>query len=194
MSTWDPAFDPPHQGEGFDYEGYVQVLEQQRRPVVAPLVIPSLVFPVWRWQPPLYYNGFTPKERIRGWQVNLWAQTNGIVRPPPKACSVCHSIQRVGWHAENYYDLLTHVPLCRACHFVVHGRFRQPGAWLRFQERFGQTGFDAWFQWLPLTQIDLARHLRKELGDQACDPLHSVVGYLRAQSLSQPSNIKQHLR
>jgi hypothetical protein len=176
---WDPAFDPPHEEEAFDYEGYLRVLDALRRPVLTLAVAKIVPLPNWRWPPPQHYNGFTPDERIRGWQLNRWAETSGLMAGSDKACSVCRSIQKVGWHAENYYDLFTQIPLCQACHFMVHARFRQPLAWRRFNERYGRKCSKAWFEWLPRGPINLAGHLRLERGPQACDPLHQIPDELR---------------
>jgi hypothetical protein len=174
-STWDLALDPPHEDEAFDYPGYLSVLELLRQPTLKlPAALP-LDLPVWHWPPPRTYNGFTPAERIKGWQLSRWAEAQGVKRRCPKLCSVCRSIQKVGWHSENYYDLLTQIPLCQACHFTVHGRFRQPMAWRSFKDRHGGQTPKRWFEWLPRGPIDLAGYLRNELGTADCDPLRFIL-------------------
>ena len=161
----EDVFQPDAPGEfdhSFDYENYLAVLEPYRTELLGP--IPEDPYPVrrWRWPDPLPYNGFTPIERIKFWQRVCWAEANGALLPCTKICSVCGSAQGVIGHAENYYDLTAAIPLCRACHFTVHTRFRQPSGWRRFQQRYAPSrGDKPWFCHLPYWQIDLAGYIRR---------------------------------
>ena len=165
--TEDEIFqpDPGEADHGFDYAHYLSLLEPYRLEARSP--IPEDPYPVrrWSWPDPLPYNGFSPKERIKFWQRQCWAQANGVLAPTRKVCSICASIQRVIGHAENYADITSAIPLCRACHFTVHTRFRQPAGWRAFQQRYAPSrGDKPWFCHLPYWRIDLAGFIRAKRG------------------------------
>jgi len=138
----------------FDYPGYLPLLEPFRVPA-PPAPGPHARLAEWRWPPLRSYNGFSGEQRVWVWQLQRWALDAGtLVRP--KVCAVCSSRSRVSLHSENYADPLVSIPLCHTCHMAVHGRFRHPDAWARFQERHHQRGVEQWFDVLPATPIDLA--------------------------------------
>lgn len=79
----------------------------------------------WRWGLTRWYNGFSPQERIRGWQVSHWLQAIDYL-PRPKQCEVCGGQSGVSYHNENYYTPWLPYSLCKSCHYVIHNRHRLP--------------------------------------------------------------------
>lgn len=141
----------------FDYCHYLTLLEPFRVPA-PPMPGPEVRLRKWAWQPSPPYNGFSGELRILVWQLQCWAFDIGALTRP-KACSLCGSGSRVVYHSENYADPWTSIALCQGCHMCVHGRFRHPAAWARFQARHHLPGRVQWFDALPATPIDLAAWL-----------------------------------
>jgi hypothetical protein len=144
----------------FDYARYVRLLEQHRLPVVVPERPTATALRRWVWRTLPSYNGFSHEERVRGWQVQCWAEATGALTKPKGGCSICGSTVRVGWHGENYFDPWTSVVVCQSCHFRIHRRFREPRAWEALQTEYGGTASSEWITWLPTYEIDLASYLR----------------------------------
>ena len=142
------------EGAQFDCAHYLTLLEPFRVPA-PPLPGPDAHLPVWRWSASNPYNGFSGELRERVWQLQVWAYKAGTLARP-KACALCASGSRVVFHSENYADPWTSIPLCQGCHMAVHGRFRYPAAWARFQARHHRPGVEHWLDLLPITPIDLA--------------------------------------
>ena len=93
-------------------------------------------FRKWAWPHTKSYNGFTPTERIRGWQVTWWLVAKGVLPEPHSIpCEVCSATEKTAWHNENYYAPWNADVLCRSCHALVHRRFRNPDGWLEFVGR-----------------------------------------------------------
>ncbi len=73
----------------------------------------------------LPYNGFSPAERERAGRIQTRAFRDG--HPKPTACRACGYTHGVIAHLEDYDRPLEAIlPLCGACHRVVHARFTQP--------------------------------------------------------------------
>lgn len=90
----------------------------------------------WKWPLTKWYNGFSPVERIRCWQVGWWLCDYGLLNAPGKElCSLCGSNYMVQWHNENYYAPWDAQTVCKPCHKTLHGRFTEPGAWNDLAER-----------------------------------------------------------
>lgn len=79
----------------------------------------------WRWGLTRWYNGFSPQERIRGWQVSYWLQDVGYL-PKPSCCEICGRDTNVSYHNENYYTPWQPYSVCKACHYIIHNRHRLP--------------------------------------------------------------------
>ena len=62
------------------------------------------VYPLRRWtfSKTLPYNGFSPDERIRGWQLTMLFVDNGWLEKPTQ-CSIPGETGEVAYHNENYY-------------------------------------------------------------------------------------------
>lgn len=120
----------------------------------------------WKWGVLPTYNGFTHIDRVRGWQLVSWFIDSGWM-PKASVCAISGSVERVGYHSENYYGL-TPYPLNQSVHFALHQRFKRPDAWKRIVERHAGTG-DEWFAKLAMSPIDLAAELRAAHGDQIAD-------------------------
>ncbi len=137
----------------FDYAKYLILLEPFRVPA-PPLPEPGAPLVEWRWPPLRSYNGFSGELRVRVWQLQRFALDAGTLARP-EVCSVCHSYSHVGFHNETYADAWNVIPLCHACHMAVHGRFRFPEAWARFQVHQRRLGIVQWFEMLPASRINL---------------------------------------
>lgn len=145
-------------GMTFDFEHYLTLLEPFRVPA-PPLPGPDARLAEWRWPPLRPYNGFSGELRVRVWQLQRFALDAGTLARP-QVCSVCRSRAHVGFHNETYADPWNIIPLCHACHMAVHGRFRHPDAWARFQTQHHRSGEEQWFEMLPGTLIALDGRLR----------------------------------
>lgn len=142
----------------FDFTRYMTLLEVFRQ-ATPPQPPPDARLAVWRWPPLKSYNGFGNEVRVHVWQLQLYAYDAGTLTRP-KACALCGSGTHLVHHSENYADPWTSIALCHGCHMAVHGRFRSPGSWARFQARHHRPGVEQWFDVLPATPIDLAEWLR----------------------------------
>lgn len=110
------------------------------------------------------YAGFTSAEREREYMLQLWLESAGFL-PAPTHCSICPSTNRVGYHAENYYDLWRMPSLCWACHMALHKRGKQLRAWKFLVENHTVRG-DEWFALVPDDpETDIAGHLRHKHGE-----------------------------
>jgi hypothetical protein len=138
----------------FDYVRYLILLEPFRV-TAPPLPSPDARLAEWRWPPLRSYNGFSGKLRVRVWQLQRFALDAGTLAQP-EVCSVCHSRSHVGFHNETYADAWNVIPLCHACHMAVHGRFRHPEAWARFQARHHRPRKEQWFDELRATPINIS--------------------------------------
>jgi hypothetical protein len=161
-----------------------------RHPLSAPRRAPAS-FPEWRWPMSKPYNGFSPVERVRGWQVSKWLQAAGSL-PYPRQCDVCRGAERVALHSESYYHIGRAPGVCRRCHRAIHRRHREPEPWRQIIERFSITGTE-WFAIMPPPGTDVAAHLREERHWHAADlaaSLSKALPSLEAQNL--PSNLMSH--
>ena len=93
--------------------------------------------PRWGSKPPCWYNGFSPNERIRTWQVQWFMMNNGLL--PHKSnheCEVCGSTKNTtynSYHCEDYLEPEDSTLLCRSCHALVHFRYGKNST---FRQRF----------------------------------------------------------
>jgi hypothetical protein len=149
----------------FDYVHYLTLLEPYRVFAV-PMPPPGARLREWRWPPVKPYNGFSGELRVWVWQLQCWAYDTGALARP-KACALCGNGSRVVYHSENYADPWTSIALCQGCHMSVHGRFRHPEAWDRFQARHRRHGVKQWFDVLTTTPINLENWLKAEPADRS---------------------------
>lgn len=149
----------------------------------------------WRWPMPGWYNGFSPQERVRGWQAMWWLIDGGHI-PPPGVCSITGQKDRrqdefqgvsttsadrqhqttimFAYHNENYYNPFELYPISSVAHRLLHRRFYDPKPWQAFVEQHSQTG-EEWFARLKPYPIDLARKLRERHGRGITDILGTAV-------------------
>lgn len=152
---------------------------------------PPARFPEWRWPLSKPYQGFSPTERVRGWQMSRWLQAAGSL-PYPRRCDICRSGDHVGFHSASYYHVGRAPALCRHCHRAIHRCHISPDNWERVVQSCARTG-DEWFVLLPLPTVDLAQHLRSPWGWKAADLLGSPITSLPPAIAERlPSNIEKH--
>jgi hypothetical protein len=128
------------------------------------------IYPLRRWTYPKTraYNGFTPDERIRGWQVTMWFVDNGWLGNPTR-CSITGETGDVVFHNENYYTPWAPHEISRTVHRALHQRFSKPGWWRRIVTENARTG-DEWFCLVSLDRaFDLAASQRATAGDDVRD-------------------------
>jgi hypothetical protein len=154
----------------------------------------GLVLREWRWPSLRWYNGFSPQERVRGWQATWWLIDNGHI-PRPDICSItgqngrepseCQeaSTNLVGqqpgttafaYHNENYYDPFELYPISPEAHRLLHRRFYDPKPWQALIEQYSRTG-EEWFAGLQPYPIDLASQLREKHGPGITDILKTAM-------------------
>lgn len=126
----------------------------------------------WTWPALKPYLGFTSDERIRLWQFQWWLMDLGVLAKDKK-CNICKAFDyRTVYHAENYYDFSTCVPLCWSCHSALHKRASNRKWWdiVSYHSRSGSE----WFTRLPPVEFDMAAWVRKEYGSASEDLFGSV--------------------
>jgi hypothetical protein len=170
----------------FDFTRYVTLLEIFRQ-ATPPQPPPDARLAKWAWPPLRPYNGFSGEVRVRVWQLQLGAYDAGALARPT-SCALCASGSHVVFHSENYADPWCSIPLCYGCHMSVHGRFRCPGAWGRFQARHHQRGAEQWLDLLPATPIDLAGWLTSRSGRAAVEQVPRPVVDAQFGAVSGPSS------
>jgi hypothetical protein len=79
------------------------------------------VYPLRQWTFPKTrpYNGFTPDERIRGWQLTIWFIDNGWLEKPAR-CSISGETGDIVYHNENYYMPWAPHAINRTAHTALH--------------------------------------------------------------------------
>jgi hypothetical protein len=148
----------------------------------------------WRWPLPRWYNGFSPQERVRGWQAAWWLIDNGHI-PHPDTCSITGKKGRepgeclrastnpagrrgggtaFAYHNENYYDPFELYPISPEAHRLLHRRFYDPKPWQALVEEHSRTG-EEWFARLNPYPIDMASELRERLGPGITDILKTAT-------------------
>jgi hypothetical protein len=149
----------------------------------------------WHWPPPRWYNGFSPQERVRGWQALWWLIDNGHI-PHPDICSITGQKRRepgenqrassnlagqqggettaFAYHNENYYAPFELYPISREAHRLLHRRFYDPKPWQALVEEHSRTG-EEWFALLKPYPIDLASELRERHGAGITDILKTAI-------------------
>ena len=127
------------------------------------------VYPLRRWTFPKTrpYNGFTPDERIRGWQLTMWFLDNGW-RKKPERCSITGDNANVVNHNENYYEPWAPYAISRGAHMALHQRFKKLDWWKRIVAENTVTG-NEWFCSLSLDPYDMAASIRADVGHTARD-------------------------
>ena len=113
------------------------------------------------------FNGFTGEERRRGGQLGLWLLKAGCITLPAQ-CDICGSSGPLNLHGENYYAPASDPALCRPCHRALHLRPWNWNAWRRIVDEAAVTGRE-WFALAPPNGVDLARHLREQIGPEVID-------------------------
>lgn len=121
----------------------------------------------WNYPKPSYYLGFTPDERILGWQILWGLRDAGTIIRMPESCCICSSTKSINYHNENYYQITEELySLCQGCHFRLHRRFRSPESWREIVEKYGvEEKADAWFTKLNIESWDKAQYLRDKHGE-----------------------------
>lgn len=99
-----------------------------------------------------WYNGWTPQERRATVPVQLQAFRSGKIERP-NLCSICgfdkpKRERDVVLHNEDYAEPLLGFGCCRRCHNALHGRFVNPGRWLRLLDRVAAS--NCWARRLSL--------------------------------------------
>jgi len=140
----------------FDYEKLLALLPRHK--LLKPVDLKNAHLPHWRWPPLKSYNGFTSDERIHTWRVGTYLLNVGAIKKP-KACDICKQEKFVGFHSENYYDVLCDPFLCKSCHTILHLRFKYPDSWFKLIDK-NKTLLDTWYSVLITNEIDLASHIR----------------------------------
>ncbi|MGO1163289.1 hypothetical protein ACTOV4_15245 [Brucella sp. C7-11G] len=120
----------------------------------------------WPWDELPDYNGFTHVERVRGWQLIMWLEDNGLFKRGATCC-ISGQTRQLRLHSENYYSWEPFT-LNHSIHMALHQRFNKPDAWLRIVERYSSTG-EEWFAKLALLPVDLAGELRSQNGPEYVD-------------------------
>lgn len=143
--------------EEFDFEAFLSSLEAFRVPATEIPADPKLL-PDWAWPPLGTYNGFSGALRVRVWQVQRWLLDRHLIGEPER-CSICGDRRQVSFHSENYFDLWTPIPLCRACHMIVHRRHLNQDEWLAFLKSYSGKRVKQWFEYLRPQPINLAKWL-----------------------------------
>lgn len=127
-------------------------------------MLPTSYFPMMQWSLNRPYLGFTPQERRREHQVQIWITRGGLL-PRPSPCSVCGETKSTAFHAENYYDIWSMCSICQNCHKRLHLRHRNPRSWSQLVEQHRVSG-DEWFALTPMdSDADFAGYLRRRFGD-----------------------------
>jgi hypothetical protein len=152
----------------------------------------------WSWPLPRWYNGFSPQERVRGWQALWWLIDKGHI-PHPDICSITGQRRRepsecqgapanlagqqggettaFAYHNENYYDPFELYPISRGAHRLLHRRFYDPKPWQALVEEHSRTG-EEWFARLKPYPVDLASQLRERHGPGITDILKTAIAKL----------------
>jgi hypothetical protein len=94
------------------------------------------------------YNGFPPEQREKAqrWLRAEWA-SNRLAKP--SVCCACGQARGViDAHAEDYSEPFAagktdEFHLCFKCHMMVHCRFRNRAAWVRYREAIAAGGYFA---------------------------------------------------
>lgn len=104
----------------------------------------------WKWKPLKIYNGFTHEQRVCKWQAVDLLIRMGLKEPASALhCNICGKTSNeaaLSYHSEDYSSLTGDYPLCKSCHFHIHGRFRTPSAWQDLIEKYGNGTH--WFEQL----------------------------------------------
>lgn len=87
-------------------------------------------------KPLIEYNGFSGYARMRTWEVAKWLMADDKM-PAPGVCNLCDRAADQ-YHAEDYYDFATYIPICRSCHGKVHSRLRNFNAFERRRDEWGK--------------------------------------------------------
>lgn len=134
----------------------------------------------WSWDEMRPYNGFVHAERVRLWQLTWALVDQGVIRPA-RTCDICGSGNRVTFHAEDYYNPFTQVPICAECHKALHRRTYQPAAWVNILNyRTEAPGIRRWYHALPMDRepdvaaFQRARYPGRDLSDFARSPLFNL--------------------
>ncbi len=147
----------------FDYEKLLSLLPRHK--LLKPVDLKNANLPKWPWPPLKNYNGFTSNERIHTWKVGTYLLNIGAIAKP-KTCDICKHKKPIGFHSENYYNILNDPFLCKSCHSILHLRFRHPHSWYRLLDTV-HPDKETWFSILIVEKIDLARFLRNTLNKKA---------------------------
>lgn len=107
--------------------------------------------PRWGWALPASYNAHTGSERVFGWQKMMVAERLGLMARRG-TCTVCRSRTADHRHTENYLRPMVSPAICRACHFQVHRRFRDPAGWQMFMDQAARTA--DWISHLRTFELD----------------------------------------
>lgn len=144
-------------------------------PVIHPIQrrigeLPKSFFPMMQWPLNRFYLGFTPQDRRREHQLQVWFQKGGML-PRAGACTICRETRNTSFHAEDYYSIWTMCAICQSCHKILHMRHRHGNAWRSLVDQYTVTG-NEWFALTPLdSDADFAGYLRHRFG-----PRYNLLG------------------
>ena len=118
------------------------------------------------WSLSLGYIGFTAGERRREHQYQIWLTRGGFL-PKLHVCDICLGVDRVGPHAEDYYNIWSMSHVCFECHRLLHKRFSYPKPWEYLVSKYTRTR-EEWFWLSPRAgdvDQDFASYLRRRFGN-----------------------------
>lgn len=99
------------------------------------------------------YNGFSPTQRTRAqkWLNEQWEY--GLLKRPTVCCACNQDKGIIHAHAENYNEPFgsqtDEYHLCYRCHIILHCRFNNPSAWIRYKKLL----IEGWI-WEPIYRND----------------------------------------
>lgn len=78
------------------------------------------------------YNGFSPTERMRSWEIQKRLLQNKEISWQDKSCEICGGSGGLMMpHLEDYSNPKNFYPLCVECHMKLHNRFSRPLIWIK---------------------------------------------------------------
>ena len=143
-----------------------------RRELKEPTTFPPYRTPrEWKWPFTKAYLGYTPRQRVRLWQLQWWLISHGVMDKWTE-CEMCGSTERlIGFHADDYYDVTRAPAMCQKCHYSLHRRETDPRLWERTKQsaRIRKGTDDGWWEYIPPEDFDLARFMRGQYPEYDLD-------------------------
>jgi hypothetical protein len=130
------------------------------RPDDVPDNIPVKCLPKSKYDGDNPYNGFSGAQRRKEEQVLQVLRRRGYISPPLE-CDICGATNRIGFHAEDYFDPFSLARVCFPCHMAIHRRFKSPDKWHTLLDRNSNSVLIEDFRQLPMQEVDFATWLMK---------------------------------